>query len=206
MWGMRILLVDDHPVVRSGLRALLLREAPTAVVGEAADPQAAMAAVRSQPWDVVVLDITLGPASGLDVLRDIHREKPGLPVLMLSVHPAAQFERRALAAGASGYLTKDCAAQELVRAIQRVRRGHTLSPSTDVRPRDARLPHELLSDREYQVLRMLGSGRTVSQIGASLSISVKTVSTYRARILEKLNMTSNAELMRYALENHLLDD
>jgi DNA-binding NarL/FixJ family response regulator len=149
--------------------------------------------------------------SGLDVLKDIRRDYPNLPVLVLSMHPAAQFARRALAAGASGYLTKDSAPTELVNAIEEIRRGRRYlgARRSEWAPAngrgDAGVPHDTLSDREYQVLRMLGSGKTVSEIASALGLSVKTVSTYRIRLLQKLQMRSNAELMRYAIENRLVD-
>ena len=179
-------------------------------MGEAGDVRSAVASIRSDVWDVVVLDVTLPGESGLDLLKVIRREKPALPVLVLSMHPASQFARRVLAAGASGYMTKDSAPTELVRAIERVRHGHRYVPKSlegwaSHAPPGGSAPHDALSDREYQVLRMLGSGRTVSEIAASLGLSVKTVSTYRTRLLEKLQMHSNAELMRYAIENCLVD-
>ena len=206
----RILLVDDHPVVRYGIRQILVDGLTSVSVGEASDGPRALASIRTDEWDVVVLDVTLPGASGLDVLKDIRRDYPSLPVLVLSMHPAAQFARRALAAGASGYLTKDSAPTELVHAIEEIRRGgrYLGAHRTDQAPatgRSAELAHDALSDREYQVLRMLGSGKTVSEIAAALGLSVKTVSTYRIRLLEKLHMRSNAELMRYAIENRLVD-
>jgi DNA-binding NarL/FixJ family response regulator len=206
----RILLVDDHPVVRYGIRQILVDGLKAVSVGEASDGEHALASIRTDNWDVVVLDVTLPGASGLDVLKDIRRDYPNLPVLVLSMHPAAQFARRVLAAGASGYLTKDSAPTELVNAIEEIRRGRRYlgarRPAWAHAPgRSADLPHDALSDREYQVLRMLGSGKTVSEIAAELSLSVKTVSTYRIRLLEKLQMHSNAELMRYAIENRLVD-
>jgi two-component system invasion response regulator UvrY len=206
----RILLVDDHPVVRHGIRQILIEGMKSVVIGEASDVDTAAARIKSDVWDVVVLDLTLPGASGLDLLKDIRRERHALPVLVLSMHPAAQFARRVLAAGASGYLTKDSAATELVQAIEQIRRGRLYLGNPP--PEWARtpatvsvVPHDKLSDREYQVLRMLGSGSTVSEIATALGLSVKTVSTYRARLLEKLDMRSNAEVMRYAIENGLMD-
>jgi len=204
----RILLVDDHPVVRHGIRQILVDGLKNISVGEASDVRGARASIKGDGWDLVVLDVTLPGESGLDLLKDIRRSHPGLPVLVLSMHPAAQFARRALAAGALGYLTKESAPTELVQAVEQIRRGRQYLGSRhdrDARLRNDRLPHDALSDREYQVLRMLGSGRTVSEIAASLGLSVKTVSTYRARLLDKLQMRSNAELMRYAIENGLVD-
>ncbi|MGH9144875.1 MAG: response regulator [Vicinamibacterales bacterium] len=205
----RILLVDDHPVVRQGIRQIVVDGLKAVSVGEASDVSTALARMRTDVWDLVVLDLTLPGASGLDLLKEIRRKRPALPVLVLSMHPASQFARRVLSAGASGYLTKDSAATELVKAIEQIRRGRMYlgskfpdwarSPDLDT------APHDKLSDREYQVLRMIGSGLTVSEIAVTVGISVKTVSTYRARLLEKLEMHSNAELMRYAIENSLMD-
>jgi DNA-binding NarL/FixJ family response regulator len=205
----RILLVDDHPVVRQGIRQIVVDGLKAVSVGEASDVTTALARMRTDVWDLVVLDLTLPGASGLDLLKEIRRKRPALPVLVLSMHPASQFARRVLSAGASGYLTKDSAATELVKAIEQIRRGRLYlgskfpdwarSPDVDM------APHDKLSDREYQVLRMIGSGLTVSEIAVTIGLSVKTVSTYRARLLEKLEMHSNAELMRYAIENSLMD-
>ena len=205
----RILLVDDHPVVRHGIRQILRDGLEEVFVGEASDVPTASARIRADVWDVVVLDLTLPGASGLDLLKEIRRDRPTLPVLVLSMHPASQFARRVLAAGASGYLTKDSAATELVSAIEQIHRGQMyLGSQSDEghgAPAVSAAPHETLSDREYQVLRMLGSGQTVSEIATACRLSVKTVSTYRSRLLEKLEMHSNAELMRYAIENGLMD-
>jgi len=207
---MRILLVDDHPIVRHGIRQILVDGLKAVTVGEANDVPTASLLIRNEPWDIVVLDLTLPGASGLDLLKEIRHDRPELPVLVLSMHPAAQFARRVLAAGASGYLTKDSAPTELVQAIDEVRRGKLFVGSrlpdwARTPADDMRAPHEQLSDREYQVLRMLGSGKTVSEIATALRLSVKTVSTYRTRLLDKLQMHSNAEVMRYAIENGLMD-
>jgi len=178
-------------------------------IGEAGDAESGAAQAVNDEWDVVVLDITMPGAVGLDVLKQIREQRPTLPILVLSIHPANQFARRALHAGASGYLTKESAPSELVGAIEEVKRGKRYvseavkATMTGTRARIA--THETLSDREYQALRMLGSGRTVSEISEELGLSVKTVSTYRARVLQKLGMRTNAELMRYAMENGLLD-
>jgi len=204
----RILLVDDHPVVRYGIRQIVLDGLKSVSIGEASDAAHAMANIRASSWDVVVLDVTLPGASGLDVLKEIRRDYPDLPVLVLSMHPAAQFARRALAAGASGYLTKDSAPTELVTAIEEIRNGRRYLGARRLALDDRAAPsapHDALSDREYQVLRMLGSGQKVSEIAGALGLSVKTVSTYRIRLLDKLQMRSNAELMRYAIENRLVD-
>jgi DNA-binding NarL/FixJ family response regulator len=205
----RILLVDDHPVVRHGIRQILLDGLKSVVVGEASDVATALARIGADVWDLVVLDLTMPGASGLDLLKELRRDRPSLPVLVLSMHPASQFARRVLAAGASGYLTKDSAATELVNAIEQIRRGRLYLGSKDPDWTRATAvgtaPHDKLSDREYQVLRMIGSGLTVSEIATATGLSVKTISTYRARLLEKLEMHSNAEVMRYAIENGLMD-
>jgi len=207
----RILLVDDHPVVRRGIRTILTERLRGAVVGEAGDAPAALSQVSEGVWDVVVEDLSLPGPSGLDLIKQLRRLHPALPTLVVSMHPAAQFARRALSAGAAGYLTKDSQPEEFVAAIEDVRRGRRFVGRD---PGDALLrwaaksrttPHEALSDREYQVLRALGSGHTVSDIARDLGLSVKTVSTYRTRVLDKLGMRTNAELMRYVIENGLLD-
>jgi DNA-binding NarL/FixJ family response regulator len=206
----RILLVDDHPVVRHGIRQILVEGFKSVSVGEASDVATASSSIRNSAWDVVVLDVTLPGASGLDLLKEIRQMRPALPVLVLSMHPASQFARRVLAAGAMGYLTKDSAPTELVQAVDQIRRGKlylgSRVPDWARTPNaDSAAPHDKLSDREYQVLRMIASGLTVSGIATALGLSVKTVSTYRSRLLEKLQMRSNAEVMRYAIENRLMD-
>jgi DNA-binding NarL/FixJ family response regulator len=204
----RILVVDDHPVVRRGICQMLTGHFDEAIIGEADDAASGVAKALTNEWDVVLLDITMPGQNGLDALKQIHAQRPALRILVLSMHPANQFAHRVLSAGGFGYLTKDCAATELIDAIEDVRRGRryvsaALDAATSSGGRGA--AHEALSDREYQVLRMLGSGRSVSDIASELGLSVKTVSTYRARVLEKLGMRTTAELMRYAIENELLD-
>jgi DNA-binding NarL/FixJ family response regulator len=181
------------------------------VVGEASDAASALDQVRAASWDIVLADISLPGPSGLDLIKQLRRLYPTLPTVAVSMHPAAQFARRAIGAGAAGYLTKDSPPEEFVTAIEEARRGRRYvgRDAGDVLHRWAAksvaTPHESLSDREYQVLRMIGSGLTVSDIARDLDLSVKTVSTYRARVLEKLGMRTNAELMRYAIQNSLLD-
>jgi two-component system invasion response regulator UvrY len=207
----RILLVDDHPVVRQGIKQVLSGAFHPALVGEAANAEEGMIEIRNTDWDVMVLDISLPGASGLDLLKDLRRERPTLPVLVLSMHPPDQFARRAMNAGASGYLTKDSPPTELVKAVGEVMAGRRyLNPAVieemvmNLQPERDQRPHEVLSDREYQVLRMIASGLTVSQVAARLSLSVKTVSTYRARVLEKMNMKTTAELMHYGIQQNLV--
>lgn len=200
---MNILLVDDHPIVRHGIRKLLTERIPKVTVEEVGDAETALTTIRARPWDVVVLDITMPGTSGIDLLKVVRRENESLPILVLSMHAAAQFAQRVIAAGGSGYLTKDAAPAELVNAIEQVCSGRPYpAPS---RAMHGPTLHDRLSDREYQVLRLIGSGLTVSEIAAELGLSVKTVSTYRTRVLEKLEMQTNAQLMRYAIENSLVD-
>ena len=208
---MRILLVDDHPIVRHGIRSLLSERIAGSTIIDAADGDTALTLLAQAPWDIVLLDLTLRGRSGLDVLKELRHRQLGVPVLVLSIHPVNQFALRALNAGAQGYVSKDSSPDELVDAIDTVRRGRRyVTPEARElvvgwAQQEEKAPHERLSDREYQVLRMIGSGQTVSDIAKAFRISVKTVSTYRSRVLEKLGMQSNAELMRYAIENHLLD-
>jgi DNA-binding NarL/FixJ family response regulator len=207
----RIFLVDDHPVVRQGIKQILTEAFHPVQVGEAESAAEALTGVRTAEWDVVVLDLTMPGVNGLELLRDIRRERPELPILVLSMHPADQFARRTMNAGASGYLTKHTGPTELVRAVDTLIGGGlyvgpVADPAHPVEGGQLGTPlHERLSDREYQVLRMIALGKTVSQIAAETSLSVKTVSTYRARVLEKMNMHTTAELMRYAIVNHLVD-
>lgn len=199
-------------MVRQGLKLILADHFKRAVFGEARNAQEALSRVAKENWDVAVLDITLPGRSGLDVLQDIKRLRPRLPVLVLSMHPEDQFAVRLLKAGAAGYLTKESADEELVGAIRKVvGGGRYISPSLAERMAsylnvDMEIaPHERLSDREFLVLRMIASGKTVSQIAKELSLSVKTISTYRARALEKMDMKNNAELTYYAVQKKLVD-
>jgi two-component system, NarL family, invasion response regulator UvrY len=208
----RILLVDDHPVVRQGIKQVLAGAFDPAQVGEAESAEEGLNEVRGTDWDVMVLDISLPGMSGLDLLKELRRECPDLPVLVLSMHPPDQFARRAINAGASGYLTKDSAPTELVRAVGEVISGRRyLNPAVidelvaSQQPERPHPLHELLSDREYQVLRMIASGRSVTQIATRLSLSTKTVSTYRARVLEKMQMKTTAELMHYGIQHGIVD-
>jgi two-component system, NarL family, invasion response regulator UvrY len=209
---MRILIADDHAVFRRGLRETLGEAFSRVTFGEAKTAQETLDCVGRQDWDVVILDISMPGKSGLDILDDLHRLRPRLPVLLLSMHPEEQYARRALKSGAAGYLTKESVPEELMVAVRRVHAGGRYISATlaerlafDLR-RGADTPvHELLSGREFQVLRMIASGKTVKQIADEIALSVKTVSTYRARILEKTGMKTNAELIRYALQTQLVD-
>lgn len=208
---MRILITDDHAVVRSGLKQILAEAFPKAEFGEATNAQEALDRVWKEPWDVVVLDITMPGRSGLEVLKEIKKSKPKLPVLMLSMHPEDQFAVRLLKVGASGYMTKESAPQELVGAVKKViAGGRYVSPSLAEKMAsylaiDVQTPpHERLSDREFLVLRQIASGKTPTAIAKDLGLSVKTISTYRMRILEKMSMQNNAELTHYAIQNQLV--
>jgi two-component system invasion response regulator UvrY len=207
----RVIIVDDHPVVRFGLKHILLQEHDMEVVGEAESAQTAVELVRKYACDVVVLDITLPGGSGVDVLKQLKSEHPRLPVLILSVHPEEQYAVRAVKAGASGYLEKDSAPAELVKAVRLLVSGRKyIAPSLaerlaeEIRFHD-RPPHERLSDREFEVMRMISQGRTPGEIAQALYISEKTVSTYRARVLEKMKMKTSAELAAYAIRNNLME-
>lgn len=204
----RVLICDDHPMVRRGLRGIVEDQGNMEVVGEAASTSEIVQLARSTVFDVVLLDITMPGRNGLEALRDIKSEKPEAGVLMLSIHPEDQYAIRALRSGASGYLTKESAPEELVRAIEKiVTGGRYVTESLAERLADEvggtreSSSHEQLSDREFEVLKQIGKWIPVSQIAANMSVSVKTVSTYRTRILEKLGLKTTAELIRYVQEN-----
>ena len=208
----RVVVVDDHAVVREGLKRIISENPGMAVTGEAGDGHEALKLIRGGACDVVLLDITMPNKNGLDVLKELRTEVPRLPVMVLSMHSEDQYAVRVLRAGAAGYLTKESAPAKLVQAIRKVvRGGKYVSPSlaeklvSDLGTDTERPPHEILSDREYQVLCLIASGKTVSEIGAELALSVKTISTYRVRILEKLRMKNNAEITRYAIKERLVD-
>jgi two-component system, NarL family, invasion response regulator UvrY len=208
----KILTVDDHAIVRNGLKILFEGRSEMAAFGEASNAEEAARLVREQDWDVVVMDITLGDRSGIEVMKDLRSIRPGLPVLILSMHSEAQYARRAFKAGAAGYITKDCLPDELARAIKKVAAGGKyVSPTLaemlvmDVDRGIDRAPHERLSDREFEIMCLIGSGKTVSEIATLITRSVKTVSTYRARILEKMGLRTNAEITYYVVQNKLLE-
>jgi two-component system invasion response regulator UvrY len=207
-----VLIADDHAILRRGLVEILRREFKDAVCGEAENAVEILAQVRDHVWDLVILDVTLPGRSGIDVLADLKRERPKLPVLVLSMHPEDQYGKRVLKAGASGYLNKESAPEELIKAVRKVLAGgRYVSPALaevlalDLGRVSDQPLYERLSDREFEVVRLLGSGKTISQLAQVLHLSVSTVSTYRARILEKLSLATTAELMNYALRNHLVD-
>jgi DNA-binding NarL/FixJ family response regulator len=207
---MRILVVDDHAVVRRGFQQLAHDAYGSMVLGEAQSAEEALEIVRRERWDLVVMDINLPGRSGLDILRDLRRERPALPVVIYSMHPEEQYAVRAFRAGASAYVTKASPVEELFRAIRKVvGGGRYVSPWLAERlardlVADRAGVDDPLSEREHEVLRLIASGRSASDIADDLHLSVKTVSTYRARALEKLGLHSNAELVRYALEHRLV--
>lgn len=209
----KILIADDQPVFRRGLREVLDETPDLEIAGEAGDGQAAILRATTSDYDLIVLDIGLPAVDTFTVLAEIKRLRPALPVLILSIQPEEQYALRSLRAGASGYLTKQAAPDEVITAIRRVLEGGTyVSPSLAqqllaslVQREVDTLPHHALSTRENQVMCLIGSGRTVSQIARDLSVSVKTVSTHRARILQKLNLKNNADLIRYTTQNRLVD-
>jgi two-component system, NarL family, invasion response regulator UvrY len=208
----KILIADDHAILRRGLREILARDLGDAVCGEAEDAQQVLTQVQRQDWDLIILDIAMPGRSGLDVLRDLRQARAGVPVLVLSMHPEDQFGKRVLKGGASGFMNKESAPEELIKAIRKILTGgRYLSPAlaeqlaADLNVKSERPPYEKLSDREFEVLRMIASGKAISQIAEELHLGVTTVSTYRARILEKTGMATTGELMRYALLNNLVD-
>lgn len=209
-----ILIADDHPYLRRGLAQILTDEFPGAVIGEASNVPELLEQAQAGLWDVVVLDLNMPGRGGLEGLHELNRLYPNLPVLVLSVHPEDQFAVRVLRAGAAGYLTKESAPQQLVLAIRAIRAGGKF-----ITPKAAELLaahihqhgnseqplHSSLSDREYEVFRLIAGGRTITEISDQLSLSIKTISTYRTRILEKLGLKTNADLARYAVQHHLLE-
>ena len=204
-------MTDDHAVVRHGVKQILAEAFKNAVFGEARNAQEALEHIWREKWDVVVLDLSLPGRSGLELLREIRKSRPKLPVLILSMHPENEYAVRVLKRGAAGYLTKESAPEQLVGAVKKVLAGgRFISPALGERLAadlafDGVQPQESLSDREFQVLRLIASGKTVGEIGKELSLSVKTVSTYRARILEKMGLRNNAEVMRYAMRHQLVE-
>lgn len=206
----RILIIDDHEIVRDGLKNILSEQSEDNTFGEAGTLPEALALASEHDWDVAVLDLSLGGRSGLEILKALKQMRRRLPVLILSMHSEEQYARRAFKAGAAGYITKDSSRAELVKAISKVAEGgRYISPTLaeelviDLERGSDRPPHETLSDREFEVMRLIASGKSVSEIAAMLSLAVGTISTYRMRILKKMEMKSNAELTRYAVQNGL---
>jgi len=208
----KILVADDRAIVREGLKQILQETPDIVVADEARNGEEVMAKAGAKDFDLVLLDISLPGRSGLDILKQLKCQKPELPILILSMHPEEQYAVRSLRAGASGYLTKESAPSELIKAIKRVAQGKKYITSSlteklafEVGANSEKPIHEALSDREYQVLCMLASARTVSEIAKALSLSIKTISTHRSRILKKMGMKNNAQLIHYAIRHNLVD-
>jgi DNA-binding NarL/FixJ family response regulator len=209
----RIVIADDHTILREGLKQLLASAEGIEVVGEAVDGHAVLERVRNAEFDVLLLDLSMPGKSGMDLIKQVKSERPRLRILVLSMHAEQQYAVRAVRAGASGYLTKESAATQLVAAIRKVAAGGAfISPEVAEQlalramPQAEGPPHAALSDREYEVFRLLVSGKTVTDIAARLNLSVKTVSTHKARLLEKMGMATQADLIRYAIGHGLTDD
>jgi two-component system, NarL family, invasion response regulator UvrY len=207
----RILIADDHPIVRAGFKQVLSETPDLVVEDEAGNGQEALACIKKKQYDVVLLDISMPGKNGLEILRELKADYPKLPVLILSIYPEEQYAIRALRAGAAGYLTKASAPHELISAIRKISAGaRYISASLGEKLADyldtdmTKLPHETLSDREHQVMQLIASGKTVSEIAEILHLSVKTISTYRSHILEKMKMKSNTEIILYAVQNKLM--
>jgi two-component system invasion response regulator UvrY len=209
---LKILIIDDHEVVRRGVKTIFDEESSSMVFGEASTAPEALNRISEQDWDIVVLDLGLPGRSGLDLLTELKHIRPRLPILILSMHSEEQYARRALKAGASGYITKDSSRTELVKAVKRVVEGGRYVSATlaeqlavDLQSGIDRPHHEKLSNREFEILCLIASGKTVGEIANIVSLSDKTISTYRARVLEKMNMKTNAELTHYAIANKLVE-
>jgi len=207
----RVFIADDHAITRRGLQQIIAEESDMTVGGEAQSTTQALEFARLCEWDVLILDTSLPDHNGLDVLKELRHEYPKRSILILTMNPDEQFAIRAFKAGAAGYLTKESTPDELIHALRKVAEGGryvspTLAERLASRVANHEQPlHENLSDREYQVMHYLATGKTVSEISRQLSLSVKTISTYRARLLEKMNLKNNAELMRYAVTHHLFE-
>ncbi len=208
----KVLIVDDHEVVRDGVKKLLDEEPGDIACGEAGTPDEAVRMALFDDWDAVILDLSFAGRSGLEVLKELKQLRPRLPVLVLTMHSEEQYARRAFKAGAAGFITKDSPRAELSKAIHKVMEGgRYLSPTLaeklvlDLDRGIDRPPDQTLSDREFQVMRLIASGKTLSEIAGLLSLSDKTISTYRARLMEKMGMRTNSELIHYAIQNKLVD-
>ncbi len=209
---MKVLIADDHTIFREGLKHILTEYPDMIIADEARNGREVLEKIWKNDYDMVLLDISMPGMTGLEALKQLKNDRPKLPVLVLSMHPEEQYAIRALRAGASGYLTKESAPDELMTAIRKISQGRKYITSSLAErlalemEADSEKPlHDVLSDREYQVLRMIAEGKTVKHIAEELSLSIKTVSTYRTRIMEKMKMTTNAELMHYAMKHRLLD-
>ena len=209
---LRVLIADDHSMIRVGLKQVLQKTFTHAVIGEAASAEEALEKIRGEEWSLAVMDITMPGRSGLDILKDVQLARPGMPVLIMSMHGEDQFALRVLKAGAAGFISKHSAPEELVNAIQKILSGGKYVSKAvaekvilEIGKDNEKPAHERLSDREFQVMCMFAQGKVNKQVATELSLSVKTVSTYRARILEKMNMQTNAELTRYAIKNGLVE-
>ena len=207
----RILIADDHAIVRRGVKQIITDEFPSAIIAEVSDVESLIMRVMKEDWDVIISDISMPGRSGVEALEQVKQIKPGIPVLMMSMHPEDQYALRVLKAGASGYLNKSSVHEELIKAIHTVRIGRKyITPSIAERlagtlnaPAEKQL-HEILSNREFEILKLIAFGKSISEIASQLSLSATTVSTYRSRVLEKMSMKSNADLTRYCLENNLI--
>lgn len=206
----RILIVDDHNIVHQGLNFILNKNHNMKVVANCTNGADAMQWVYNNTCEVVLIDIAMAGMSGIDLLKQLRQEKPKLPVLILSAYPEDQYAVRLIKAGAAGYLNKECISEEIVSAVKSVVQGKKyISPAVaemlanELSKPEGKLPHETLSNREYQILLLLAGANSISEISSSLKLSTNTISTYRKRILEKMNLSSNAELMRYVIENNL---
>jgi len=209
----RIVVADDHAIVREGLKQLLCAAGDLEVVGEAADGHEVIKVVREKDFDVLLLDMSMPGKSGIELIRQVKGEKPKLRILVLTMHEEHQYAIRAIRAGASGYLTKESASRQLLEALRKVASGGAFISSEvaeqlalGAMPDATRAPHESLSDREFQIFRLIAAGKSISDIGEMLNLSVKTVSTHKANILQKMNMAGTAELIRYAINHRLVDE
>ncbi len=208
----KIFIADDHPLIRKGIKEIFEEEIDIKVIGDAAYPHEVLEGLKKLEPDVLITDLSMPGRSGLDLISDIKQLFPKLPVLVLTMHPEDRFAVRALKAGAFGYLTKDAKPEEIIKAVRQVVTGRKyITPSlaemlaTEIDRDITKMPHELLSDREFQIMQLVASGKKVSEIAEKLSISIRTVNTYRARVMNKMNMKTNADLTLYAVENNLID-
>ena len=208
---LRILIADDHAIIRKGLKLILQEAYPSAQVEEANDAESVIKLTLTSEWDIIICDLSMPGRSGLDVVQYVKQNFPKVPVLILSMHSEEQYAIRALRAGAAGYLRKDAATDELIKAVDRVLQGRKYISSylaekmaSELDQDMTRPSHQTLSDREFHVFKLIAEGKTVSEIAEQLSLSITTVSTYRARILAKMDLKTNADLIRYALENNLI--